>query len=51
MIIVPDVCGQVSPTLPAGVADICRRPAGHDGAHIARPTDPISMWWTDLEET
>ena len=44
------VCGRVCPTLPFGLADICRRPAGHDGAHIADPSDAGSLWWTDVED-
>lgn len=46
----PDLCGMVSPD-PGGLGDqdICRRPGSHKGAHVARPWDPDSMWWTDAE--
>jgi hypothetical protein len=49
--LLPDICGQVSPTIGPGIPDVCRRPAGHEGAHTARPADPASMWWTDSTET
>jgi hypothetical protein len=46
----PDLCGMVSPDLGGlGDQDICRRPGSHKGAHVSRPWDPDSMWWTDAD--
>lgn len=40
-----DICGDVA-SLPPGEPEMCRRPSGHHGAHVARPSNPAeSMWW------
>jgi hypothetical protein len=51
MVTEPDICGQLSPTIPPGEPNICRRPAGHAGVHMAYPGRIDSTWWTDPKES